>query len=94
MRITLKQLESMVNNLNRSANRPTVSHCRSSDNSNRMISNIGHYRVSQGCGSARVEEIINEGGGIRVLCNGSKRELYTFLTGCFVGLDVNNRFGE
>ena len=73
-RITTKQLELAIDTLNEKKGTPATPYTIDG----KFKANIGNYHVSQAYGGNRLDQIVNENGGIRVISQGgyiSKREL-------------------
>ena len=86
-RITQKDLESIVNRINRTANMPMNAYTREGD---RNVANVGHYYVSGAYGGVQLLQIVNEAGGVRTITSGycPKRELYYQMHAFLRGLET------
>lgn len=74
MRITEKDLDILANRMNKTLKRPLKPWVREGDKNKAQIGNIHVYSC---LGVVALHEMVNEGGGIRVLVSGStKRECY------------------
>ena len=83
-RITEKQLECIVERLNRVTNSPLAS-WTITDKGNKA--NIGNYHLDYAYGYVSLARMMNEGGGItKVLPGGTKRELYEQLHAFLAGI--------
>lgn len=86
-RITQKQLEVLVNEINTLTNSPLE---YSDKTVTGFKSNINHYCLDMAYGGAKLVRIVNEGGGQREISNigyGTKRELYHFMRAFIMGLE-------
>lgn len=84
-RITERDLEAVVERINRMLDKPLVPWSR---RDGKLVANIGNYHISLAYGGAALHQTVSEGGGIRdVFSSGHipKRELYyqmqSFITG-------------
>lgn len=84
--VTMKHLEAVVARINRAAGTPETPWTKQKDG--KIKSNIGNYHIDNAYGGVQLVQMMNEGGGIRVMTNGgfvTKRELcnqlHTFLAG-------------
>lgn len=75
-RITKKNLEAVVERLNRITNNPTEPWTR--DEAGKLTANLGNYHLSGAYGGYALHQMLTDGGGIRDLFGGHmpKRELY------------------
>ncbi len=87
MRITDKQLQAMIDRLNRITNNPAEPWTRGEDGHNRA--NIGNYHLSFAYGGIDMHRMVNEGGGCESLNggHGTRRELEGFLRGMLRGIE-------
>jgi hypothetical protein len=79
-RVTVKDLERIVNRLNELKGKP-LEYFSINDEGQRRI-NIGHFTLSGAYGGWQLQQVVTDGGGIRVISNGGhipKRELYNQL---------------
>lgn len=79
MRITNKHLENQVDILNNHTNQPEKSWTK--NDNGEYKSNVGNYHIAGAYGGWKLEQIVNEGGGVREITNYrmTKRELYYVL---------------
>ena len=85
MRITQKDLELLVNDINKLTKSPTQPYDKGQ-------TNIGNYHLEYAYGGVKLVRITNEHGGIRDISHdgyGTKKELYSFLIGFINGLKQN-----
>lgn len=88
-RITLANLEAVVDRINRQTGSPATSYTRAEGQ--RPEANIGNYHLSQCYGGVSLHRMENSGGGVSdVLRIGhvSKRELYTAMHAFISGLEA------
>ena len=90
MRITQKDLESVINRLNETTNSPTEQYTR--DDSGHLKANVGNYHLSMAYDGYKLERVCNEGGGASCPINTgftTKRDLYNqlqaFINGIYTG---------
>ena len=72
----IKQLEAAIDTLNEKKGTPATSYSKKIDGE--FQANIGNFHLSQAYSGNRLDQIVNENGGIRVISLGgyiSKREL-------------------
>ncbi len=87
-RITQKQLDSLVEELNVKTGNPTSYGSREAD---RFKTNVGHYHLYQAYGGVELVQTMNEGGGITVISrNGctTKRDLYGQIRALLDGISI------
>jgi len=87
-RITQKDLESLIKQINELTNSP-LTYSTKNDDGSYKCSNIGHYHLSYAYGGVNIHRIVNDGGGITTPLGGgyyTKRELYIKLTSFISGL--------
>lgn len=83
-RITEKQLEAVVERLNRITNSPLDSWTKTEKGHK---ANIGNYHLDYAYGYVSLARMMNEGGGIeKILGGGTKRELYEQLHAFLAGI--------
>lgn len=76
-RVTIKQLESLCEMLNRMTDSPMKPYERDEDG--KLVAQIGNYHISQAYGGVCVHRMVNEGGGVNTpIVHGHipKRELF------------------
>jgi len=61
-RITIKQLESIVEGINRATNSPLEPYTR--DENGKWRANIGNFHLSQAYGGVELQRMVTEGGGV------------------------------
>lgn len=79
-RITQKQLESLVNHINKVSGTPTEPYTRQEDGTYKA--NIGNYHLDYAYGGVKLVKMTNENGGITAVSSGgygTKRELWNQL---------------
>jgi hypothetical protein len=87
-RITNKQLQYFVNELNTLTNSPMKPWVRESD---RNIGQIGNFHLYGAYGSTALHRTMNEGGGVtEVFGLSTKRELYDKMRAMIKGLQLAN----
>ena len=77
MRITEKDLQAVVNRINRTMGTPLAPYTR--DESGKYTANVGNYHLSGAYGGWALHQMGNESGGIRDVLRGGhvpKRDLY------------------
>lgn len=75
-RINNLDLEKLVGRINRATGQPETPYQRVKG---KLVANIGNYHIDRAYGGVKLVQMVNEGGGIRVISNGgygTKRELY------------------
>ncbi len=88
-RITNKQLEYLVSEINEKLNRSKESYAR--DENGRRKANIGNFHLSFAYGGVCLYEMTNEGGGVTtplVYGHVPKRELYSAMRSFISGLNM------
>lgn len=86
-RITQKDLEGMVNEINRLTGSPIATHTKGDDG--HYFSNVDNYHLSYAYGGVSLHRFCNDGGGVITPLGGgyyTKRELYTMLQAYINGL--------
>lgn len=83
-RVSIKDLEAIVRRINRETGSPEASWQRSADN--KLTALVGNYHLDEAYGKVALVRMVNEDGGITVVCGRStKRELqyemFAFLAG-------------
>ena len=76
-RITERDLDLAIARLNKATGQPLTSYTR--DENGKFTGNIGNYHLDSAYGGYKLVQIVNQGGGIRVISNGgytTKRDLY------------------
>lgn len=90
-RITEKQLEAVVERLNRLTHSPLASWIKS-DEGHRA--NIGNYHLDYAYGYVSLARMVNGGGGIeKILPGGTKRECYEQLQAFIRGINSIKAWG-
>lgn len=87
-RITNKQLESMVDYLNKITGNPTQPYSKVGE---KYQAQIGNFNISGAYGGVALHQIMNEGGGVTDVFNCGhmpKRELYNRISAYIKGIDV------
>ena len=86
MRITIKQLEALIAELNKQLDRPEKPYIKENA---KLTAQIGNFHLYQAYGAYGLHEMANEGGGIRQTVNlGTKKELYTALHKLIQGVEL------
>lgn len=88
-RITNKQLEYLVSEINEKLNRPKQPYTR--DENGIIKANIGNFHLSWAYGGVCLHEMMNEGGGVStplVYGHVPKRELYNAMRAFLAGLNM------
>jgi len=88
-RITQKDLETLTTRINQAANQPVRAWTKGTDG--KFAANIGNYHLDYAYGGVKLVQLVNPGGGIRVISSGGyipKRELYHQLNSFLMGLDA------
>ena len=84
-RITAKQLDAVVERLNRLTNSPTESWTKTNKG---CKANIGNYHLDYAYGYVSLAHMMNAGGGIeKILGGGTKRELYNQIHAFIRGIE-------
>ncbi len=98
-RITMAQLESWVEAINRASGTPQTAWTKKPNG--QYVANIGNYHLDGAYGGWQLVQHMNEGGGIHVISTGgfvSKRELYNqlraFHSGIGAGLAAKKKKGN
>jgi len=86
-RITDKDLQAVVNRINRMAGMPLEPYAKVGDN---YVAQIGCYHLSHAYGGVALHRMYNEGGGVSDIFGGHmpKRELYGKMHAFLAGLDA------
>ena len=87
-RITEKNLQAMVDRLNRLTNSPLEPYAKVGD---KYIAQIGNYHLSHAYGGVSLERMSNDGGGVTQpfgCGHVSKRDLYNRMQAFLSGLDA------
>lgn len=88
-RITQKQLEVLVNEINTLTNSPLEYTDKSVAG---FKSNVNHYCLDMAYSGVKLVRIVNEGGGQREISNigyGTKRELFNYMKAFIMGLEYS-----
>ena len=88
-RVTKKQLQGMVENLNRMLDRPEYAYTRGEDG--RLKPNGGHFMLDIDAGGYALEEMLDKGGVQQPIMRCSAREMWHALRGVFEGLRMAGR---
>ena len=86
-RITQKDLEYLVTQINKATNSPIEQYTKNAEG--KYKANPGNYHLSYAYGGVALERMANEGGGDRRISTGgygTKRELYTWMQAFLSGL--------
>jgi len=89
MRITLKQLQAQIEQLNSITNSPKSPWTQGTDG--RLSANVGNHHLSRGFGGCCVHRMANENGGVTTpLVHGHvpKRELFNKLEAYISGIEA------
>ena len=87
-RITEKQLQAVVDRINRITNSPMVPYAKVGD---KYVAQIGNYHLSHAYGGVSLERMSNDGGGVTQpfgCGHVSKRDLYNRMQAFLSGLDA------
>jgi len=79
MRITTAHLENLTDWVNAEKGYPREAYQR--NESGKLAAQVGHIMARRWSGSWHIEQMVNEGGGVRDLRSGTARECYEFLRG-------------
>lgn len=83
-RITEKQLEAVVERVNRATESPLASWTKTATGTK---ANLGNYHLEYAYGYVSLNRMVTDGGGVeRILPGGTKRELYHQLHAYLAGL--------
>jgi hypothetical protein len=87
MRVTEKQLQSIVDRINDITGSPTETYVK--DSSGKFTAQIGNYHLSGAYGGWQLQRIVSEGGGVSTITSGfvSKRELAELMWSYIRGLE-------
>lgn len=84
-RITEKQLQAVIDRLNRTTNSPIASYTKTEQG---LKANVGNYHLDYAYGRVAVARMHNAGGGIEsILPGGTKRECYEQLHAYLKGIE-------
>lgn len=87
-RITEKQLEAVVERLNRATDSPLASWTKTGAG---IKANLGNYHLDYAYGHVSLNRMVTGGGGVeRILPGGTKRELYHQLHAYLAGIVEKN----
>ena len=92
MRITAKDLERLVDQLNEITGNPTATYTK--DASGEFHANIGNYHIDGAYGGVKLVQLSNESGGIIEISKngfGTKRQLYDFLNAYISGFSIQQK---
>ena len=93
MRASSKQLEQSVDALNFVVNGEKKIWSKDSDGN--LISKVGMFKLDTNVGGYQLTKIVNDGGGETDLSPRMKAgEMHKFLTGLFLGMDIQKRMQE
>ena len=94
-RIKQKDLEILVERINKATNSPLKAYRRDNP-TGKYTGNVGHYSLDYAYGGVKLVRMVNQSGGIRVISTGgfgTKRELYHWLQAFLAGLtDTNEQY--
>ncbi|MFA5154228.1 MAG: hypothetical protein WC554_16885 [Clostridia bacterium] len=85
-RITNKDLERMIKELNHLTNNPIEPYTKTDAG---YTANLGHYHIDAAYGGVKLAQITSDGGGERDISHdgyGTKRQLYAFLQAYIEGI--------
>lgn len=88
-RITNKQLDNLVNRINKATGSPST-YITVKDG--QRIININHYHLDSAYGGVKIVRTCNDGGGIQDISRngyGTKRQAYDFMEAFLIGLEAN-----
>jgi len=88
-RITRKQLDYLVEQINKATGSPVAAYTKTPDG--RHKANIGNYHISCAYGGVQLHRMCNPGGGVSTVSHdgyGTKRELYSFMRAFLDGIAV------
>jgi hypothetical protein len=90
MTITIKQIETLINQINIASGQAVEPYTRTNG---KLVANVGTYLISQAYGGCQLQQLVNEGGGVREITSGyvSKKELFNQLQMFLAGIEVNNK---
>jgi len=94
-RITQKDLERVVLQINRALGRPETPYAK--DENGMIEAEAGNFHIASACGGVALEEIQTDGGGVRRVSTdgyGTKRQLYTWMLAFLSGIEVTAEKGE
>jgi hypothetical protein len=77
-RVTDKHLSAKVDTINEIMHTPKTPWQKRKKGETRNVANVGNYHLSYAYGGVSLEQMVNEGGGVRLVCTSghiSKREL-------------------
>lgn len=93
-RITQKDLEYLVERINKVTGSPTSPYRRNGKKGNRQtgfIANIGNYHLDYAYGGVKLGRMVNEGGGVTNISEmgfGTKRKLYNWMRAYLAGIEI------
>ena len=90
-RITEKQLQALVDRLNRVTNSPATPYTRNGD---KLTANIGNHHLSWAYGGVELDRMDNQGGGISCPLgsgHGTKRELWDKIHAYIAGIEAGQK---
>jgi hypothetical protein len=91
-RITQKDLEYLVLELNRSTGKPIEPYTKQSDGS--FKSNTGCYILDYAYGGVALNKLVTDGGGVMRISKdgyGTKRQLHDFIVAILTGMTISGR---
>ena len=94
MRINKKDLEAVVNRINKMVGAPEHAYTRTRDG--KIKANIGNFHLDWAYGGVSLVRMATEGGGVTTIIHGygTKRELYEKMQALIVGLELDYRYGK
>ena len=88
-RITQRDLDGLINRLNRITNSPATYSDKQPDG--KFKANVGHYHLDQAYGGVKLARVYNEGGGITTPCSmgyETKRDAYGIIAAYIAGIEA------
>ena len=75
-RITIEHIQNQVDILNEFTGQPKEHYTNNDEG--KLIANVGHYYIGQAYGGCKLEQVVNENGGVKEITyyRLTKRELY------------------
>jgi hypothetical protein len=91
-RTTQKDLDGLVNRLNRITNSPAT--YSDKQENGRFKSNVGHYHLDQAYGGTKLARVVNESGGVTCPCSmgyETKKDAYYIIAAFISGIEAQTR---
>lgn len=88
-RITQRDLDGLINRLNRITNSPATYADKQPDG--KFKANVGHYHLDRAYGGVKLARVYNEGGGITTPCSmgdETKRDAYYIIAAYIAGIEA------